>query len=69
MAANGISTLATKQLKQEAKLAQATTDRANVGHPRSTLVTSQLPSLYAGNVSVSNPNAGNIAVVGRPWTA
>ena len=34
MAANGISTLATKQLKQEAKLVLATADRTAAGNAR-----------------------------------
>ena len=66
MAANGISTLSTKQARQAAKLAAAATKRAATGR-RSTLNTSQLPTLYSGNVVVDNANAGGL-VTGRPWT-
>ena len=67
MAANGISTLGTKQLKQEAKLSLATTDRTAAGNARDTLDSTQLPTLYVGDTVVSNPNVGGL-VVGRPWT-
>jgi len=66
MAANGISTLSTKQARQAAKLAAAGTKRAARGR-RSTLNTSQLPTLYSGNVVVDNANVGGL-VTGRPWT-
>lgn len=66
MAANGISTLSTKQARQAAKLAAAATKRAARGR-RSTLNTSQLPTLYSGNVVVDNANVGGL-VTGRPWT-
>jgi hypothetical protein len=68
MAANGISTLATKQLKQEAKLALAATNRAAAGYARATLDATQLPTLYSGNTVVDNANSGGL-VVGRPWTS
>ena len=71
MAQNGISTLATKQAKQTAKLAAAGTKRAlpsnQGGGRRSTLDTSQLPTVYSGNVVVDNANTGGL-VTGRPWT-
>jgi hypothetical protein len=66
MAQNGISTLATKQAKQAAKLAAAATKRAATNR-RSTLNTGQLPTLYSGNVVVDNANVGGL-VTGRPWT-
>lgn len=66
MAANGISTLSTKQARQAAKLAAAATKRAARGR-RSTLNTSQLPTLYSNNVVVDNANVGGL-VTGRPWT-
>lgn len=66
MAANGISTLATKQARQDAKLAAAATKRATDGR-RSTLNTSQLPTVYSGNDLVDNANVGGL-VQGRPWT-
>ena len=67
MAANGISTLATKQLKQKAKLDLAATERAADGNPRSNYDITQLPTQYSGNAVVDNPNVGGL-VVGRPWT-
>ena len=73
MAANGISTLANKKLRQEAKLAQANSDRAarNVVEPgRYTDVTadiSQLPTKYkADNTLEDNANTGGLKP-GRPW--
>ena len=67
MAANGISTLATKQLKQKAKLDLAATERAADGNPRSNYDITQLPTQYSGNAVVDNPNAGGL-IEGRPWT-
>jgi hypothetical protein len=73
MAANGISTLANKKLRQEAKLAQANADRAarNVVEPgRYADVTadiSQLPTKYdTDNSLIDNANTGGLKV-GRPW--
>lgn len=66
MAANGISTLATKELKQKAKLDLAALDRASVGNPRATYDLTTLPTQYNNNSIVNNPNAGGL-VVGRPW--
>ena len=66
MAANGISELATKQLKQEAKLALAATDRAADGNARSVYDISELPTKYSGNTVVDNINNGGL-VNGRPW--
>jgi hypothetical protein len=66
MAANGISELATKQLKQEAKLALAATNRAADGNARSVYDISELPTKYSGNDIVDNINSGGL-VNGRPW--
>jgi len=73
MAANGISTLANKKLRQEAKLAQANADRVarNVVEPgRYADVTadiSQLPTKYdTDNSLIDNANTGGLKV-GRPW--
>jgi hypothetical protein len=73
MAANGISTLANKKLRQEAKLAQANADRAarNVVEPgRYTDVTAdinQLPTKYdTDNSLIDNANTGGLKI-GRPW--
>ena len=65
MAQNGISTLATKELKQKAKLALAATKRAATGR-RASLDITKLPTQYSGNTVVDNTNAGGL-VNGRPW--
>lgn len=77
MAANGISELATKRERQDAKLALAEQDRADrnaVETGRYADVTAdatQLPTRYAvgdnnTNNVVDNPNTGGLKV-GRPW--
>jgi hypothetical protein len=73
MAANGISTLANKKLRQEAKLALANADRAArnvVEAGRYTDVTAdinQLPTKYhTDNSLIDNTNTGGLKV-GRPW--
>lgn len=73
MAANGISTLVNKKLRQEAKLAQANADRVarNVVEPgRYSDVTAdinQLPTKYdTDNSLIDNANAGGLKI-GRPW--
>ena len=73
MAANGISTLANKKLKQEAKLAQANADRAarNVVEPGrytdTTADINQLPTKYdTDNSLIDNANTGGLKP-GRPW--
>jgi hypothetical protein len=68
MAANGISTLATKELKQKAKLDLAAAKRAADGNARATYDITQLPTQYSGNTVVDNANTGGL-VAGRPWTA
>jgi hypothetical protein len=68
MSANGISTLATKELRQVAKLDLAATERAADGNPRATYDITQLPTQYSGNSIIDNPNVGGL-VVGRPWTS
>jgi hypothetical protein len=66
MAANGISTLATKELRQKAKLDLAATDRAARSNARATYDLTQLPSQYNNNAVINNPNIGGL-VTGRPW--
>lgn len=73
MSTNGISTLANKKLRQEAKLALANQDRIdrNTVEPGRYLDTSaditQLPTKYkADNTVEDNPNAGGL-LQGRPW--
>jgi hypothetical protein len=56
MALNGISTLATKELRQKAKLDLAAIDRASQGNPRATYDITQLPTQYDDNSIVNNPN-------------
>jgi hypothetical protein len=68
MSANGISTLATKELRQKAKLDLAAIDRAARSNPRSTYDITQLPTQYDNNSIVDNPNVGGL-VVGRPWVS
>jgi len=75
MSANGISTLANKKLRQEAKLAQANADRAarNVVEPgRYADVTAdinQLPTKYdTDNSLIDNANTGGLKP-GRPWAS
>lgn len=68
MAQNGISTLLTKQAKQQAKLAAAATKRANsTPVRRNTLDINKLPTKYSGNNVVDNPNLGGL-ITGRPWS-
>lgn len=66
MAANGISTLSTKQLRQIAKLDLAAADRAAVGNPNDVYDITELPTQYSGNTVVDNPNLSGL-VPGRPW--
>ena len=75
MAANNISTLANKKLRQEAKLTLAGQDRAarNVVEPGryadTTADISQLPTKYEADNSVTdNANTGGLKV-GRPWAS
>jgi hypothetical protein len=56
MAANGISELATKELRQIAKLNLAATDRQADGNPRFVYDITQLPTQYNDNDVVDNPN-------------
>ena len=75
MAANGISTLANKKLRQIAKLDQAKADREaqNVIESGRYAVTDyevlELPTQYETDNSVTdNPNADGL-LVGRPWSS
>jgi GLEYA domain/Interleukin-like EMT inducer len=56
MAANGISELATKELKQKAKLDLAATKRASDGNARATYDLTLLPTQYNDNDVINNPN-------------
>jgi hypothetical protein len=73
MAANGISTLATKQARQVAKLNAAQTKRRAGGNTNApayrslnTYDITQLPTQFSGNAVTDNPNTGGL-VAGRPW--
>jgi hypothetical protein len=66
MSANGISTLATKELRQKAKLDLAAAKRLAQGNPRSTYDITLLPTQYNDNDIIDNPNIGGL-VTGRPW--
>lgn len=70
MSANGISHLQYKADRQQQKLELAAIDRAATGR-RSTLVISELPTVYAPGDNdtrhvIDNPNVGGL-VIGRPW--
>ena len=67
MAANGISTLPTKELRQKAKLELAAADRLTDGNSRAVYDITQLPTQYDDNAVVDNANTGGL-VIGRPWT-
>jgi Interleukin-like EMT inducer len=66
MSANGISHLATKELRQKAKLDLAAAKRAAQGKPRATYDITELPTQYQGNNIVDNPNNSGL-LQGRPW--
>lgn len=66
MALNGISSLATKELRQKTKLDLAAVNRAAVGNLRSTYDLTTLPTQYNDNGIIDNPNIG-VLVAGRPW--
>lgn len=73
MAANGISTLASKQARQAAKLGAAQTKRQAGGvtsaaayRSLNTYDITLLPTQFSGNSIVDNPNTGGL-VQGRPW--
>lgn len=64
--ANVIDKLATKQLKQVAKLNLSELDRAAAGNPRATYDITELPTQYSGNDVVDNPQPNGL-ILGRPW--
>lgn len=70
MAKNGISTLATKELRQIAKLNLAQTKRQLVGtagyRTNRYYDLDLLPTKYSGDDVVNNPNVGGLQQ-GRPW--
>lgn len=66
MSANGISTLATKELRQKSKLDLAAAKRAADGNARATYDITLLPTQYNEDDIVDNPNTGGL-VIGRHW--
>lgn len=75
MSANGIAHLATRELRQKAKLDLAASKRASDAgtrdnpvnaDTRATYDITQLPTQYNDNSVINNGNAGGL-VVGRPW--
>jgi hypothetical protein len=66
MSANGIARLATRELRQKAKLDLAATKRAADGEPRSTYDITLLPTQFNDNSTIDNPNPSGL-ILGRPW--
>jgi hypothetical protein len=66
MAANGISELATKELRQIAKLDLAATDRAAVGNPRATYDIDLLPTKYDDDDIIDNRKGPATAITPNP---
>lgn len=65
MSANGIAHLATRELRQKAKLDLAAADRAASGR-RSTVDITELPTQFDNNDIINNPNSTGL-LQGRPW--
>lgn len=63
---NKISTLATREARQVAKLELAALDRAAYGTRRSVYDITELPAKYSNNTVVNNSNPDGL-LVGRPW--
>lgn len=63
---NKIAHLASRELRQKAKLDLAALDRDDSSNARATLDLTTLPTQFSGNAIVDNPNAGGL-VAGRPW--
>jgi hypothetical protein len=66
MAANGISTLATKQARQEAKLALAADIRSARSNPRASYNIDLLPTKYSDNTTVDNRKGPATGIVPNP---
>ena len=63
---NKIARLATRELRQKAKLNLAALDRASTSETRTKYDITQLPTQYVGNDIVNNLQAGSLKL-GRPW--
>ena len=68
MSANGIAHLATRELRQKAKLDLAASNRAADGEPRATYDITLLPTQFNDNSTIDNPNSSGL-LLGRPWTS
>jgi hypothetical protein len=66
MSANGIARLATRELRQKAKLDLAAAKRVIDGNARATYDITQLPTQFDNDSIFDNPNAAGL-VEGRPW--
>lgn len=65
MSANGIAHLATRELRQKAKLDLAAEKRADTGRPATLDITS-LPTQFDDDSIIDNPNTTGL-IIGRPW--
>ena len=65
---NKIARLATRELRQEAKLDLAALDRAASSNTRSEYDITELPTYYVGDTVTDNPNSTGL-LVGRPWVS
>lgn len=63
---NKIARLATRELRQKAKLNLAALDRASTSETRAYYDLTQLPTQYDADDVIDNPNVGGL-VQGRPW--
>jgi hypothetical protein len=63
---NKIARLATRELRQKAKLNLAALDRASTSETRTKYDITQLPTQYVGNDVVNNLQEGSLKL-GRPW--
>ena len=63
---NKIGRLASREIRQKAKLDLSALDRAASSKTRATYDLTTLPTQFAGNSIVDNPNVGGL-VTGRPW--
>lgn len=63
---NKISHMATRELRQKAKLDLAALDRTASSNDRSTYDITELPTQYSDNAIYDNPNTGGLTL-GRPW--
>lgn len=63
---NKIAHLASRELRQKAKLDLAALDRDESSNARATVDLTTLPTQFSGNAIVDNPNVGGL-VTGRPW--